>query len=1042
MLNGSSFAQSSSILYQQPQSVYRQSFDALNTSGTISITGKGPFTLSASPLSFVNLDGWQIWLSAGSSTNASLIAGSGTATTGAAYSFGSTGIQERALGSIATATSSYSFGIIFTNNTGIDLNHFSGSFTAEQWRKGGSGNSNMWTGKYATGSITNINYSPMIAATSLNFSSIQTSTGASSLNGNLPTNQQVVQFSISNIIWKKGEQLLLRWDDTDEAGSDDGVGIDDFSFSASSNAIPPSQITELYSLANNPTNADTIQYAVQFGGNVSGLSPANFKLRSSGISNAAITKIEGSGNIYTATVFTGSGSGLLRLGIENDQNLIPGLSGLPFYAIDSQIIDKEGPFIQSVSIPNQPMKQGDTIPVTIHIRAESIACKMFAGSIAGLPLQSFNKRNDSIYFCQLILPLTGNDINASSDILVSLILTDSLQNKSVVFNSPIQQNRDGIYFKTALWTGGIDSNWQQILNWSSKQLPSDSSNIIIPTSAVNMPLIQQNVNLKKLILDSSAKLTVTGALIISENILADTGSINALQGSISLIGNQPQVLDGRVFKNQRIHSLLINNASNVSLESPIFITQSLGILKTVLQTNNQLYLLHNAVIQQLPTGSTISGKVYIEHKLNQRKIGNYLLGSPFKDPVSFSSWIAKPINFSLVNSPETDSSNIEQNWLRMDWDNISLNNSWKKHQAIRWNITENYNSNHAITDSSHYLSGSINTGLQEIKLSQTSKGFNAIANPFLSPVSIRSFSKGVGVGNYFWVWNPQQGLNGGYTAISADADYILNPFDGFIAFSKYPNQNELFIPEESKTDKWNNESIPSYENTNHFHLEIGLYGNGKFWDQWVLADIAGSRNASDSLDAPKLMNPGISLYSLGTDQQKLSIDARPVLPISVIPLRIEKASNGSFFFKVKKAFFASNNELVLHDRFTNQYLPLKVDSVMNFNITADSLSTAPSRFEISANTPKGNLANIFSTLVVKIFPNPSRDLLTVSFKASSAGNTLIQVYNISGSIVKNLSMGVQQSGSVRIPIADLPNGMYTVTVVSNQLQQSLQFIKQ
>lgn len=1022
--------------------MYRQSFDALSVSGTVSLSGKGPFTLSASPLSFNNLDGWQIWLSAGSSFNASFMAGAGTATTGAAYSLGSSGIQERALGSLATTTSSYSFGIIFTNNTGNDLNGFSGSFTAEQWRKGGSGNNNIWSGKYATGTITNINYSPLIVATSLNFSSTQTSTGTASLNGNLPANQQLIQFNISNIIWKKGEQLLLRWDDTDEPSSDDAVGIDDFSFSASSSATPPAQITELYSLANNPTNADTIEYAIQFGGNISGLSPTNFKLLSSGISNAAITKIEGSGNAYTATVFTGIGNGLLRLGIVNDQHLIPGLSGLPFYAIDSQLIDKEGPIIQSVSIPNQIMKQGDTIPVTIRIRAESIACKMLSGSIAGLPLQSFSKRNDSTYFCQLILPLIGTDINASANLPVSLILTDTLQNKSTVFNSPIQQNRDGIYFQAALWTGGVDSNWQQSLNWSSKQLPSDSSNIIIPASAVNMPFIQQNVSLRKLTMDSSAKLTVTGTLYISENIIADTGAIHALQGTVSFIGNQPQVLDGRVFKNQQIKSLIINNANTVTLESPLFITQSLGILKTVLQTNNQLYMLHNAVIQQLPNGSNISGKVYVEHKLNQQKIGNYLVAHPFKDAVSLGNWITKPITDSLSNFPETDSSNIEQNWLSMNWNNILLNKTWKKYQAIRWNITDNYNSNNYLTDSSNFLSGSVNIGLQEIKLSQTSKGFNAISNPFLSPVNIRGFSKGIGVGNYFWVWNPQQGLNGGYTSLSADADYILNPFNAFIAFSRYPNQNELFIPEESKTNQWNNNGIPSYENTNHFHLEIGVYGSGKFWDQWVLADIAGSRNASDSLDAPKLMNPSLNLYSLSTDQQKLSIDARPLSSSSVIPLRLEKSGNGSFSFKVQKAFFASNNELVLHDRFTNQYLPLKVDSVMSFNVSADSLSSAPSRFEISANIPKGNLANLFSTLVVKIFPNPSRDLLTVGFKASGAGNTLIQVYSLSGNLLKNLAIGVQQSGSVRIPIADLPNGIYTVTVVSNQLQQSIQFIKQ
>lgn len=1035
-------AQLTTISYAEKNTVYHQSFDALSNSGTINLTGKGPHHLAAPPLLFNGLDGWNIWLSGGTGSNANFLNSAGTATTGSTYSFGSVGSTERALGTLATGSGVYAIGVIFTNNTGTDLTEFSGSFVAEQWRKAGSGNTNKWTGKYATGSIAQINHSPVTAVSQLNFSTIQGSTGVSSLNGNLPINQQLIQFHINNIHWKNGEQLLLRWDDTDEPGSDDAMAIDDFSFSASSNAAPTTQISNLYSLANNPTNSDTIQYAVQFEGNISGLSTANFVLKTNGISHASITKIEGSGNAYTASIFTGIGNGLITLGIENDANIIPGLAGLPFYALDSQMIDKEGPIIQSVSIPNQWMKRGDTISVTIRIRGEAILCKMLSGNIAGFPLQLLSKLNDSTYSSQFILPSNGNNIKASGNIPVSLILLDTLQNQSLDFSTPIEQDRDGIYFQSVLWTGNINNSWLEPLNWNTKQLPSDTSDVIIPATAINMPLIQQNINLSKLTIDSLAKLTITGTLHISESILADTGSIDASDGSIVLTGDSPQQLNGKVFKKQQIKALLINNSSSVSLESPLFITKSLGILKTIFQTNNQLYMLHNAVVEQLPNGSSISGKIYIEHKLNQRKIGNYLVAHPFKEGVSLGSWIAKPITDSLSNFPATDSFNIEQNWLGMDWNNILLNNVWKKNQAIRWNISPNSNSDNSIADSSNYLCGAINTGLQEIKLTQTSKGFNIIANPFLSPVNIQNFSKGIGVGNYFWVWNPQQGLNGGYTSLSADADYILNPFQGFIAFSKQPIQNELFIPELSKTNQWNNDSIPSYQNTHHFHVEIGVYGNGKFWDQWVLASIPASSSMSDTLDAIKLKNPGLNFYSLSTDKHKLSIDARQLLPNTVIPLRLELTGNGSFFFKVQQAFLAGNNELVLHDRFTNQFLPLKKDSIMAFNISSDSLSIAPNRFEISTHIPQGNLSQLYSSLFIKIFPNPSRDILTVGFKASIAGNTQIQVIAATGNIVKNISVGIQQSGSIRMPISDLPAGIYTVTVISNQLQKSIQFIKQ
>ena len=60
------------------------------------------------------------------------------------------------------------------------------------------------------------------------------------MNGYLPENQQALNFTINGINWKNGEQLLLRWDDADESGSDDACGIDQFSFSAKQVVMAPS----------------------------------------------------------------------------------------------------------------------------------------------------------------------------------------------------------------------------------------------------------------------------------------------------------------------------------------------------------------------------------------------------------------------------------------------------------------------------------------------------------------------------------------------------------------------------------------------------------------------------------------------------------------------------------------------------------------------------------------------------------------------------------------------------------------------------------
>lgn len=227
------------VPYTTVGSTYTQNFDGLPASGSFSLMGKGPFTLSDPPIRSLNLAGWQLLMTAGSNANASFATSTGTSTGNGVYSLGNAGSTERSLGSLASSTGIYAFGVILTNQTGSILNSFTVSFTAEQWRKGGSTNKNTWTFRYKTSQASQLSDSGLIAEPRLNFLSLITTSTASSLNGNLPDNQQRISVTLSGISWKNGEQLLLRWDDADENGSDDIMAIDDFAFSASLNSGPP-----------------------------------------------------------------------------------------------------------------------------------------------------------------------------------------------------------------------------------------------------------------------------------------------------------------------------------------------------------------------------------------------------------------------------------------------------------------------------------------------------------------------------------------------------------------------------------------------------------------------------------------------------------------------------------------------------------------------------------------------------------------------------------------------------------------------------------
>ena len=228
------------ILYNTAGSDYTQNFDSLPKSGSFTLSGKGPINLNGSPINGIPLAGWQLFMTGGSNSSATFGISTGSSTGNAVYSFGSSGTTDRALGSLSSGTGIYAIGVILTNNTGAILNNFTVNFIAEQWRKGGSTNKNTWAFKYKTGVITSIDQPGLLDEPNLNFSSVINTSSSASLNGNLPNNQQIVSYTISGFNWKNGEQLLLRWDDADETGNDDGVGIDNFSFSAQLVSAVPS----------------------------------------------------------------------------------------------------------------------------------------------------------------------------------------------------------------------------------------------------------------------------------------------------------------------------------------------------------------------------------------------------------------------------------------------------------------------------------------------------------------------------------------------------------------------------------------------------------------------------------------------------------------------------------------------------------------------------------------------------------------------------------------------------------------------------------
>jgi len=1150
--DSSVYAQSASpVIYSTKKALYQQNFNDLPNGGSFTLTGKGPHTFSQSPFLLAGLAGWEFMHKSGSGTNAVFAQGTGTATSSGMYSVGTSGSSDRALGSIAAGTGVYSFGILLTNQTGSSLNTISGSFSAEQWRKGGSGNKNTWNGKYATGLMNNIDQPNLLTHTSMNYSSIQFTAGAGSLNGNSPENQTTIQFSISGIEWKNGEQLLLRWDDVDETGSDDLVAIDNFNFSADFDTSNHSvSIDSLYALAPQLSNADTILYSFRAGGDISGLSTNNFALITDGLSNAAITSISGTGNEYLIQVYTGVGEGKMVLGINNNTNLIPGLSGLPFFSIDTQLIDKIKPLQISFGSPNDSLlKAGDTLQLkllfseSVHLDSNSLIkyvpitigsnnrqATYFSGNnsnqlLFNYIIQKGEKDKDGIGIAnhfnpnQLIIKdqaenlaninllssaiqyiqVDGSTIqfrvptdtlliqcNNKDPIDISALLAidstvageeiswqfiqaptswfSSMQNFNTVSNgsitspsqwkvqAPYSLLKDSIrirvsngitsadkkiFLQSLSWIGNVDNNWNNPQNWCNTLVPTDSAMITISANALHQPTLSSINSIKQLHLLSGAKLQITGTLKISDVMNGDSLSIDAINATIEFNGNSPQMMNGQLFKENRIQHIVLKNTAGAQINHRLIINGSLQIAAGNLYTNDQLYLSETASIAASAAGTQIIGRVHATNILIKKAAGSYLVGHPFNQSLSFNSWTNKPTIF--LNNPllNLDSCSIETGWQAINFSSDSANNDWKKYQGIRWDKLPNQAS-HLWPE---YFTGSIQLGTQQIVLNKIGNGFNVIANPYLSPVNTGTFNRSAKVSAYKYIWNPLLGNKGGYMALPFTQKHILNPFEAYILLTDSAAVNEITITEASKSTEWNKGLTEDYQEGSGYFSTIDLISNQNLQDRFIIREQSGARNGKDSLDAIKLMNPGINMFSKISQSIKLAIDSRLFQQQTIIPIELTNTVEGNYRFQIFDAFMPTAFKLVLYDNYTNKTLSLVKDSSYEFSITSDTLSKATNRFYIGKFIPQAS-SPLLNLLTVKIYPNPAKNELKVIFKSAVTANSSIRLYHLSGTLVKTIQVGNMQQGLVSIPIGDISNGQYYIQVISGANQQNIPFLKQ
>ncbi len=222
---------------------YSQNFDALPSTGSFTVTGRGPFNLGTGFGGVPGLDGWQGAQFDGSGANSELRAQDGSLSGSAGrgiLSFGSNGSSDRALGALSTSAQISTFGLSIRNDSADTLTQFTLSYFGEQWRRGNvavPGNQLQFSYGFTNDLFDITPANPFTAVASLGFFSPNTQAGPTevALFGNDEENRVLVSDTVLSLNWTPGSTLVLQWSAQDITGQDDGLGIDDLVFSA---AVP------------------------------------------------------------------------------------------------------------------------------------------------------------------------------------------------------------------------------------------------------------------------------------------------------------------------------------------------------------------------------------------------------------------------------------------------------------------------------------------------------------------------------------------------------------------------------------------------------------------------------------------------------------------------------------------------------------------------------------------------------------------------------------------------------------------------------------
>ena len=117
---------------------------------------------------------------------------------------------------------------------------------------------------------------------------------------------------------------------------------------ATFNTLALPAVTSIVRTGAATTNATSVSWTITLSAAVTNFTTTNIGITVGGLTSPSVTSLVGSGTTWTATADTGSGNGTIRMDVNNDNAVSPGISNVPFTTGEVYTIDKTAPSVSSI----------------------------------------------------------------------------------------------------------------------------------------------------------------------------------------------------------------------------------------------------------------------------------------------------------------------------------------------------------------------------------------------------------------------------------------------------------------------------------------------------------------------------------------------------------------------------------------------------------------------------------------------------------------------------------------------------------------------